>query len=141
MLRNLSYNDPKINREVNQAVGKAYSFIASWRMGGTGSQKFIITEASDEIWQLLERENSTNYANIELRPKGVIVRFKSFTESFGLIIPFREMELEVSKTELHICRKANFIKMKTLKDEEVDLKFLKQIKDISGLESLSMLDK
>lgn len=131
MLRNLSYNDPKINREVNQAVGKAYSFLASWRMGGTGSQKFIITEASEEIWQLLERENTTNYANIELRPEGVIVRFKSYLESFGLIVPFREMELEVTETELRICRKAYFIKMKTLKDDVVDLNFLKRLRGTS----------
>lgn len=131
MLRNLSYNDPKINREVNQAVGKAYSFLASWRMGGTGSQKFIITEASEEIWQLLERENTTNYANIELRPEGVIVRFKSYLESFGLIIPFREMELEAAETELLIRRKAHFIKLKTLDGEVVDLKFMKRIRGAS----------
>ena len=139
MLRNLSYNDPKINREVNQAVGKAYSFLASWRMGGTGSQKFIITEASEEIWELLERENTTNYANIELRTEGVIVRFKSYLESFGLISPFREMELEAAETELLICRKlapnllreAYFIKLKTLEGEVIDLKFLKRIRGTS----------
>ena len=130
MLKNITYKDPVIKRDIDLAVGKAFSFWESLKMGGTGSQKFIITSASLEIQELLEKENATNYSNIELRPKGIIVGFKSHNQVFGLILPFSKLKTEVGTGKLTLRTDDFFVKMKTFKGEVIDSKFLRKIKAI-----------
>ena len=43
MLYNISYKDPKIEREINELVGKSYSLIENLKKGGIGSPKLFIT--------------------------------------------------------------------------------------------------
>ena len=128
MLKNITYNDPVIKRDIELAVGKPYSFWQSLKMGGTGSQKFIITEASEEIKELLNRENAANYSNIELRPKGIIVGFKSHTNSYGLIIPFSKLKMTVIRGKITLSSDDFFVTMKSFNKESIDQKFLKKIK-------------
>lgn len=130
MLKNITYNDPVIKREIELAVGKPYSFWQSLKMGGTGSQKFIITKASDEIQILLDRENATNYAHIELRPKGFIVGFKSHTKVYGLVLPFSMVKTEVGQGRLSFRKEKFFVKMKTFNNASIDRGFLEKIKAI-----------
>lgn len=128
MLKNISYNDPVIKREIDLAVGKPYSFWQSLKMGGTGSQKFIITNASDEIEDLLNRENATNYSNIELRPKGVIVGFKSHTNIYGLIMPFSKLKATINQSQLVLQTEDFFVKLKTFNNAAIDRSFFAKLK-------------
>ena len=127
MLKNLTYNDPTVKRAIDKSVGKAFTFFQGLKMGGTGSQKFIIETASEEIMTLLEKDNATNYSNIELRPKGIIIGFKSHQKTYGLILPFQEMMVRNANDYLTIESSDFFIKMKTLNSSPVDPKFLKRI--------------
>ncbi|MEZ7942000.1 MAG: hypothetical protein QMB45_09960 [Flavobacteriales bacterium] len=91
MLRNVSYNNPQINREILKAVGGSYSWVERIKFGGTGSPKLPLIEASSEIAELLNRDNNFNYCNIEICWNGVIIRFRSLLETYGLIIPFHQL--------------------------------------------------
>ena len=91
MLRNVSYNNPQINREILKAVGGSYSWVERIKFGGTGSPKLPLIEASSEIAELLNRDNNFNYCNIEICWNGVIIRFRSLLETYGLIIPFHHL--------------------------------------------------
>ena len=91
MLRNVSYNNPQINREILKAVGGSYSWVERIKFGGTGSPKLPLIEASAEIAELLNRDNNFNYCNIEICWNGVIIRFRSLLETYGLIIPFHQL--------------------------------------------------
>ena len=91
MLRNVSYNNPQINREILKAVGGSYSWVERIKLGGTGSPKLPLIEASSEIAELLNRDNNFNYCNIEICWNGVIIRFRSLLETYGLIIPFHQL--------------------------------------------------
>lgn len=93
MLRNISYNNKTIKQEINSLTGNTFSFIDRFKMGGTGSQKFLIVHASDEINRLLSLDNNVNSCNIELRPKGIIVMFRSLLETFGWAIPYSKMSI------------------------------------------------
>lgn len=93
MLRNVSYNNPQINREILKAVGGSYSWVERIKFGGTGSPKLPIIEASCEIAELLNRDNNFNYCNIEICWNGVIIRFRSLLETYGLIIPFHQLSV------------------------------------------------
>lgn len=62
-------------------------------MGGIGSPKLYITEASIDIYNLLVLDNSTNSCNVEMRPNGIIVRFRSRLETYALIIPYYKLNV------------------------------------------------
>lgn len=99
MLVNISYNDPKVKREIDEMVGKPFTLRERWSMGGIGSGKLFITETSIEIHNLLVLDNNLNQCNIELRPKGIIVHFRSLLETYGLIIPYYKLKIYKGKAE------------------------------------------
>ena len=114
MLLNLSYNNKKITRKIEEAVGKPFTLKERLALNGIGSPKLFIVDSSIEIKNLLLLDNNTNTCNIELRPKGIIIRFRSLLETFGLIIPYYKFTLY--KTDLGIYtiyRDLYFIKIKS----------------------------
>ena len=92
MLVNISYNEPKIKRAIEEEVGKAFGLRERWAMGGIGSGKLFITSTSIDIHNLLVLDQNINQCNIELRPKGIIVHFRSLLETYGLVIPLLQIE-------------------------------------------------
>lgn len=88
MLVNVSYNNPDIKKKVDKLVGKPFSLKERWAMGGIGSPKLMITGSSLDIRNLLVLDNNLDSCNIELRPAGIILRFRSLLETFALVIPY-----------------------------------------------------
>lgn len=93
MLANVSYNNPALTRKIDALVGKPFTLKQRWAMGGIGSPKLIIRQASPEIHNLLLLDNNRNTCNIELRPGGIILRFRSLLETYGLVIPYYRLTL------------------------------------------------
>ena len=91
MLVNVSYNNKEITRKVDAEVGKPFTLKERWAMGGIGSPRLFITETSIEIRNLLILDNNRDQCNVEIRPKGIIVRFRSLLETFALVIPFYKL--------------------------------------------------
>jgi len=132
MLRNLSYNNPKIQKEVENSVGKSYGIIERIRLGGVGSPKLEITEASSEIAELLELDNNLKFCSIEILRKGVILRFRSVLETYGLIVPFHEMVIfkgDATRYSLH--HGSHKISVKTSLKVQVFFKKLMELKTAS----------
>lgn len=94
ILRNVTYNNPDIKSEINRLVGKSYPFSQRLKMKGTGSPKYLISGASNLFMEKLMLDNNLNYINIEIRPGGIIVFFRSLLETFGWIIPFNMLEIK-----------------------------------------------
>ena len=99
MLINISYNEPKIKRAIEEEVGKPFGLKDRWAMGGIGSGKLFITETSINIHNLLVLDQNINQCNIELRPKGIIVHFRSLLETYGLVIPYYKLKIYKGKAE------------------------------------------
>lgn len=91
MLVNISYNDKKLIQTINDLVGSPFGFFENLKMGGTGSPRLDILKSSAEISTLLDYDNNRNFCNIELRPKGVILRFRSILETYALVIPYYKL--------------------------------------------------
>ena len=91
MLYNISHKDPKIEREINELVGKPFSLIDNIKKGGIGSPKLFITRCSQEIYNLLHVNNTVKFCNIELRPKGIIIGFQSRLDIYALVIPYYKL--------------------------------------------------
>ena len=68
MLVNISYNEPKIKRAIEEEVGKPFGLRERWAMGGIGSGKLFITETSIDVHNLLVLDQNINQCNVELRP-------------------------------------------------------------------------
>ena len=127
MLKNISYNNSKIFDQINDYVGKPYTIFQRIRIGGIGSSKLIINKADSKISNLLNLDNNINKCNIEIRPKGIIIRFRSLLETYGLIIPFFKLKLFKGKAnEYSIYIDNFFIKVQVNKKDEYD--FFKKIK-------------
>ena len=88
MLRNISYNDHKLKEEISKIIGKPFSFFERIKMNGIGSSSLRIQGSNSEIENLLNLDNNDNRCNIEIRKKGIIVRFRALLETYALIIPF-----------------------------------------------------
>ncbi|MBT6161588.1 MAG: hypothetical protein HOH81_07890 [Flavobacteriaceae bacterium] len=99
MLINISYNDPKQKQQIDDAVGQPFRLTERWKLGGIGSPKLEINSTSLEIHNLLVLDHNINNCNIELRPKGIILRFRSLLETYGLVIPYYKLKIYKGKSE------------------------------------------
>lgn len=128
MLVNVSYNNKEITRKVDDAVGKPFNLKERWAMSGIGSPKLFITETSVEIRNLLILDNNTDSCNVELRPKGIIVRFRSLLETFALVIPYYKLVIYKGNFAVYsIYRDNYFIKVKS--DTKAIQKFFRKMLD------------
>lgn len=116
MIYNISHNTPEIFAKIDKEVGKGFGFFEVFKNGGIGSPKLFVNSSSSEIEELLSLDSYTNSCNIELRPNGIIVRFKSKLETFALPIPYYKLTLYKGKAdEYSIYRDHHFIKIKGTK--------------------------
>ena len=116
MLLNISYNDPKQKKEIDDIVGKPFSLQNRLKMRGIGSGKLVISSASIEIHNLLILDNNINTCSIEMRPMGVIVHFRSLLETYGLVIPYFKFKIYKGKSKIYsIYKDQYYIKVKAEK--------------------------
>lgn len=128
MLVNVSYNNKEMTRKVDEAVGKPFKLKERWKMNGIGSPKLFITETSVEIRNLLILDNNTDSCNIEMRPKGIIIRFRSLLETFALVIPYYKLAVYKGDFAVYsIYRDSYFIKVKS--DTKAIQKYFRKLLD------------
>jgi len=128
MLLNISHNDKDVSRKIDEELGKPFTLKERLKMNGIGSPKLFITQTSVEIHNLLILDNNTSVCNIELRPKGIIVGFRSRLESYALIIPFYKLTIYKGDFAVYsIYRDHYFIKVKS--DTKAIQKFFKKMLD------------
>ena len=128
MLLNVSYNNPKVRKTIDEEVGRPFSIRERFKMGGIGSSKLVINSASIKIHNLLILDSYINTCNIEMRPRGIIVGFRSILESYALIIPYYKLSLYKGKAEEYsIYRDDYFIKIRALARDRATHKFIKKV--------------
>ncbi|MGA9324587.1 MAG: hypothetical protein WBV11_05705 [Salegentibacter sp.] len=127
MLLNISYNRPDIKEKIDKEVGPPFTLLQRVKIKGSGSPKLHITSVSIDIHNLLILDNNTNTCNVELRPKGIIIRFRSLLETYALVIPYYKLNLYKGKAqEYSMYRDHYFIKVKA-EDQAVHTFFRKVI--------------
>ena len=128
MLLNISYNEPLLIDKINEAVGKPFSLKQRLQLKGVGSGKLLMTKTSLEIHNLLVLDNNINNCNVELRPKGIIIRFRSLLETYGLIIPYFKLIVYKEKaTEITFYKDHYFIRIQVSSKEAKG--FFKKVMD------------
>ncbi|MFS4467089.1 hypothetical protein [Maribacter sp. 2210JD10-5] len=128
MLLNVSYNNKEITRKIDAEVGKPFTLKERFKLGGIGSPKLIITETSVKIRNLLILDNNRDTCNVEMRPKGIIVRFRSLLETFALVIPYYKLTIYKGEASVYsIYRDNDFFKVES--DTKAVQKFFKKLLD------------
>ena len=126
MLLNISYNSDKNQELIFSLVGKPYSLWSLFKIGKIGSPRLKIISASNEISDLLSYDNNISWCNIELRPKGIILRFRSLLETYGLIIPYYKLTLFKSDSNEYSFY-CDVIKIKVVAKTKNSIDFIKKI--------------
>jgi len=91
MIVNITYPSKQITKEIDDVVGVSYTFFERIRMGGIGTAKLQIVEATEEIHKLLSNSLETKYCHLECRRKGLIVGFRSVMKIFVWLIPYHQL--------------------------------------------------
>ena len=127
MLLNVSYNESEVKEKIEAKVGKPFPLKERWSMSGVGSPKLLISSSSIDIHNLLILDNNLNTCNIELRPKGIILRFRSLLETYALIVPYYKLNLYKGKAEEYSIYKDHQL-VKVLVDTKDTQKFFSKLK-------------
>ncbi|MCM5661687.1 hypothetical protein [Galbibacter mesophilus] len=128
MLLNVSYNDPKQEKTIFDEVGGIINLRERLKIGGSGSPKLFITQASVAINNLLLLDNNLNTCNIEIREKGIIIRFRSILETYALIIPFYKLSIYKGSSQEYTFHKDHHFIRVAAKTKGIH-NFVKKISD------------
>lgn len=88
MIIDTTYYSKELRELIEDIVGKPYSLIQSLKLKGIGSKRLMIDDVSPNMKQYLNKVSDINYANIELRPKGILIHINKGLKTFSWIIPF-----------------------------------------------------
>lgn len=111
MILDTTYTDKSHDALINDLVGKPFSFIQSFKMKGIGSKRMMIEDVSPNMRQYLNTVSAVNYANLELRPLGLLIRINKGLQNYTWAIPY--YHLVIFKTDgSSIHAQGKFIKFR-----------------------------
>ena len=132
MLISDTYPDKKVLKEINEQVGGKFNLVERWKMNGVGSQRFDIVESSPAISDLLRRDMKPDTCNIELRKRGIIVRFQSKADTYAWTIPYHFLQIYRTTNRVNIYSKTEFMKCAPSFNSRIDSLFIAKILELKG---------
>lgn len=127
-----TYLDRKIKQAITEEVGRKFNAWERLKLRGIGSQRFDITEASENITSLLSQDSKPDTCNIELRTKGMIVRFQSKSDTCAWTIPYHHLNVYRNGSQLSIYNNVEFIKCVPSHNSALDALFLQKIMNLKA---------
>lgn len=91
MILETSHNKKNNKDLIDDLVGKPFSFFEIIKMKGIGSKRMIIEKVSMNLNNYLNTVSDANYANIELRPGGILILINKGLQNFTWIIPYYQL--------------------------------------------------
>jgi len=102
MFFDVSYRNKDVDNEIKALVGKPYSFWERLKMGGVGSQRFVVSGGNEALTALMEKTSSMHFCNLELRQKGVVVWFRIKLDNYALAIPHHLLSVQKTENQLRL---------------------------------------
>ena len=120
MILDTTYTDKNQDELINDLVGSPYSFIQAIRLKAIDCKGLLIDEVSPNLNEYLNEESDLNFANIELRPFGIIIRLNKTLKNNSWIIPYYNLVIYKNNgVSIHSQgRYIHFKKNKTLKNNK-----------------------
>ncbi|QCX38996.1 hypothetical protein FF125_11315 [Aureibaculum algae] len=136
MLFNTSHKNKAYTAKSIELVGNAFSLLEKIKRGGVGSSRLIIKELSTKLQPIHLQTIDDNFANIELRPNGIIIHFTNRLDRNSWIIPYYRLVVYRTKT-FSIHANGHFIKFNKDKNYLANKKFITKMMD-SKIEFLDL---
>ena len=112
MIQNTTYTDKSQDALINDMVGKPFSFFQAIKMKGVGSKRMMIEDVSPNMKQYINTVSAVSYANLELRPSGLLIRINKGLTNFTWVIPYYQLVIfKTNGSSIHAQGK--FIKFRT----------------------------
>lgn len=111
MILDTTNTNKKHDALITELVGKPFGLIQAIKMKGIGSKRMMIDEVSPNMKHYLNTVSAINYANLELRPLGLLIRINKGLQTFTWAIPY--YHLVIFKTDgSSIHAQGRFIKFR-----------------------------
>lgn len=115
MLYDTSVKNKEVTRLINHQVGKPFNLLEILKVGAIGSSRLEIVEYSPLFKEVMSWDKQAIFANIEMRPKGIVVIINVRLSNFSWIIPYTHLSVFKSNL-LSIHSQGEFLKFKTVSD-------------------------
>jgi hypothetical protein len=122
MLFDTSITDKETKLEIDNTVGKAYNVVDMFfrGIGQIGSSRMEIISYSKLFEKVMRNRKQSVFANIAMRPEGIIVVFFIRTSNYSWVIPYRY--LSIFKTNILVIHgQGEFLKLKINGDQNKKL--------------------
>ncbi|MDP5082407.1 MAG: hypothetical protein NWP87_07115 [Winogradskyella sp.] len=128
MILNTTHYNADHKQLIADLIGDSYSLVQKWRLGGVGSKRMIVDEVSPNMQSLMNSVSDLNYANIELRPKGILILINKGLKNFTWIIPYYQLVIyKTNGSSIHA--QGRFIHFKNSKTFKENKKFFDKLLD------------
>ena len=120
MILDTTHHNKDHKKTLENFVGKQYSLLDSLKRGGVGSKRMIVKQISPNLNYIVNIISDLNYANIELRKKGILIRINKGLKNFTWAIPFYQLVFyKTDFTSIHAQgRFIHFENSKTFKENK-----------------------
>lgn len=93
MILETTLQEDETLKTINEQVGNPYTLWQRFKMGGIGSKRMMVEKASPHFDTYLSMNEDLTYANIELRPKGILLHFNKRLRQFVWIVPYFDLQI------------------------------------------------
>tara|TARA_B100001093_G_scaffold362498_1_gene347246 strand:- start:55 stop:483 length:429 start_codon:yes stop_codon:yes gene_type:complete len=120
LILDTTHHNKDHKKTLENFVGKQYSLLDSLKRGGVGSKRMIVKQISPNLNYIVNIISDLNYANIELRKKGILIRINKGLKNFTWAIPFYQLVFyKTDFTSIHAQgRFIHFENSKTFKENK-----------------------
>ena len=91
MILNTTHFNKEHKQLLTDIVGKPFTFLQSLKMKGIGSKRMVINDVSPNLKSYMNTVSDINYANIELRKKGILLFINKGLQNFTWAIPYYQL--------------------------------------------------
>ncbi|WP_109829690.1 hypothetical protein [Reichenbachiella versicolor] len=130
MLLQVSYYSKQKEKIIEETIGKPFGLLRRFKMKGIGSQKLVVRSANPEITNLYLHQNGEIFTNIELRPKGIALWFRSRIDVYILMIPYYQLSVYRNGEYLNVYGGQWKVMLKPAHNQVINTKFLTKLFDI-----------
>jgi len=128
MILNTTHYNSEHKQIITDLIGSPFSLVQKLKLGGIGSKRMIIDDVSQNMMSMMNKVSDLNYANIELRPKGILVMINQGLKNFTWIIPY--YQLVIYKTnDSSIHAQGRFVRFRNSKTFKENKKFFDKLLD------------
>ena len=123
---NITYKNKETEKIINEKMGNAYGIIEKIKLKGIGSRRLIIENFSLDISHLELKVSGIQYANIEIRPNGIIVHINQGIYTYAWTIRFHHLNI-YNGDYLTIHGEGSFIQFNKEKSWKENKSFLQKL--------------